>query len=66
MSELLQEYWNKWREFVDTKKKEEWSEIQDEFDREIEFAVQNFMDSEIWCWNCKYSECEVHKVKQSD
>jgi hypothetical protein len=61
---LAKKYYFKWREIIENNRYNEWKEIQDELDNEIDFAVQEFMESEHWCWNCKYSECEVHKPVQ--
>jgi len=59
MGDIVQKYWWIWRDIVQEKR---FNEMKDEFDKEIEYAVENFMDSEFWCWNCKYSECEQHRV----
>jgi len=34
-------------------------EIMEEEQDEIEFA-QEHLDPVYWCWNCKYSDCDMH------
>ena len=61
-------YFKLWRSKVQTfKKYDEWCELyRKEIDewcelyREEEYAMNNGMDSVHWCWNCKYSDCDIH------
>jgi len=53
-------YFNKWKEFVEIKKYDKWCEVHNEELMEDYFAEQNNMESIYWCWNCKYSSCEIH------
>ena len=53
-------YFKKWRDIVSFRKYDEWCELNNERLAEEEFASQSGMDSEHWCWNCKYSDCDRH------
>jgi len=48
----------RWKEYVQEKKL--FYEIREEEISEIEFARNNDLDPIYWCWNCKYSDCEIH------
>ena len=49
--------WNQWNEW---KQQEIFYEIKEEEYSEEEYASREGMDSIYWCWNCRYSECEIH------
>jgi hypothetical protein len=56
---LATKFFYRWYDLVRKSKfceeaEEEWSEC--------EYAAENGMDSVLWCWNCKYSECERHPI----
>lgn len=53
-------YLKKWRDIVSFKKYDRWCETQEEEHNEINYARENNMDSLYWCWNCKYSDCDIH------
>ena len=57
---LAKKYFKIWRDIVSYKKYDEWCEINQEYLNELQFAMDNEMDSVHWCWNCKYSDCSVH------
>jgi hypothetical protein len=64
---LAEKYYWRWRDCVAARIHREWKEIQDELAAECEFAMENDMETEFWCLNCKHSDCGIHKVafKQS-
>ena len=53
-------YFDLWRKITSYHKYDLWCELHNEELSEEEFARENDMDSIYWCWNCKYSECEIH------
>ena len=53
-------YFKKWRDYVSYKKYDRWCEIHNEELDEINYARENNMESFHWCWNCKYSDCDIH------
>jgi hypothetical protein len=53
----LRYFFNQWRNKIGYN---EWFEIQQELREEEEYAANNGMDSIYWCWNCKYSDCDIH------
>ena len=54
-------YFKLWRSKVQTfKRYNEWCELYQEELAEEEYAMNNGMDSVDWCWNCKYSDCNIH------
>ena len=53
-------YFNLWRNNTMFRKYDKWCEIQEEEQNENNYAQENGMDSIYWCWNCKYSDCEIH------
>ena len=54
-------YFKLWRSKVQTfKRYNEWCELYQEELAEEEYAMNNGMDSVHWCWNCKYSDCDIH------
>jgi len=58
---LAEKYFWRWRDCVARSRYLEWREIQDELAAEAEFAMNNDMETEFWCLNCKHSECDRHK-----
>ena len=60
MISLERWYFNMWRTAVSIRNYNRWCEIQNEQFNEEEYARQNNMDPRYWCWNCKYSDCDVH------
>ena len=58
--ETIRAYFNTWRRAVDARRYDTWCDEHDEELAEAQFAMQNNMDSVHWCWNCKYSDCDVH------
>ena len=38
----------------------EFYELKQEYEDEDEFACDNNMEPEYYCWNCKYSDCKIH------
>jgi hypothetical protein len=68
---LAEKYFWHWRDCVaatryrewwkEIQEELEWKEIKEELEAEAEFAMENDMETESWCWNCKHSECTVHK-----
>ena len=63
--DLQRIYFEKWKELVLFRRYDRWSqeflnEIKNEELDEINYAVENDMDSIYWCWNCKYSDCYIH------
>lgn len=63
MDSLSEKYFWRWRDVIAGRRYKEWCEIQDELQGECEFAMNNDMETEFWCWNCKHSECDRHKLK---
>jgi len=63
MESLAEKYWSRWRDCVDRSRYIEWKEIQEELAAEAKFAIENDMETEFWCVNCKYSECKIHKQR---
>ena len=61
MESLVEKYWLRWRDCVAARRYRDWREIQDELADEARFAIENDMETEFWCWNCKHSDCEKHK-----
>ena len=53
-------YFERWRNITMYSKYDRWCEIQEEMNDEDTFARENNMESVYWCWNCKYSYCELH------
>ena len=53
-------YFKKWKQNVEFKKYDQWCENNNEELMENYYAQENNMDSNYWCWNCKYSECDRH------
>ncbi len=53
-------FFKKWRQAVEFRKYDEWCENKREEQEEEEFACENGMDSELWCWNCKHDSCDIH------
>ena len=39
---------------------DKWCEDREEELQEVECAIKNGMDPVFWCFNCKYSDCDVH------
>ena len=66
MNPLAQKYYWRWRDCVARSRYLEWREIQDEFAAECEFAMNNDMETEFWCWNCKHSCCDRHESVASN
>jgi len=61
---LGEKYYWMWRDIVARSRFRQWKEIEDELAAECEYAIQNDMETEFWCVNCKHSECTVHKRKR--
>lgn len=57
---IARKYFDIWRDIVSFRKYDQWCEINNEILAEQEFAMENGMDPIYWCWNCKYSDCELH------
>ena len=38
-----------------------WCESKEEELQEVEYAIKNGVDPIFWCFNCKYSECDLHQ-----
>ena len=53
-------YFDKWRLNISFRKYDQWCELHNEEILEQEFATENNMEPIYWCWNCKYSDCEIH------
>ena len=58
---LAEKYWWRWRDCVAARRYREWCEFQDELTAEAEFAMNNDIETEFWCLNCKLSDCDRHK-----
>ena len=58
---LAEKYFWRWRDCVAATRYREWREMQDELAAEAQFAMENDMETEFWCWNCKHSVCDIHK-----
>uniref|UniRef100_A0A6C0B0D0 Uncharacterized protein n=1 Tax=viral metagenome TaxID=1070528 RepID=A0A6C0B0D0_9ZZZZ len=58
---LAEKYFWRWRDCVAARIYREWREMQDELAAEAQFAMENDMETEFWCWNCKHSVCDIHK-----
>lgn len=54
-------FFKKWQQAVEFRKYDEWCENKREEQEEEEFACENGMDSELWCWKCKHDSCDIHK-----
>jgi len=39
---------------------DKWCETVEEELQDVEYAIKNGIDPIFWCFNCKYSECEIH------
>ena len=66
MDSLSEKYFWRWRDVIAGRRYQEWCEIQDELASEAQFAMNNDMETEFWCWNCKHSECERHKIYKTE
>jgi len=64
MSSISKKYFSKWLDIIAIRKYNEWHENLNEEIAESDFAAKNGMNSELWCWNCKHSECDIHLVKK--
>ena len=53
---------NQWKLYVYYKKEKIlFNELKQESEEEKDYAINNTdLDSIHWCWNCKYSDCEIH------
>jgi len=47
-----------WKKYTSDKK--EFYGLKQESEDEKEFASRNLMDPIYYCWNCKYSDCDIH------
>ena len=60
----IQHYFNLWKKNASNialyRNYDTWCEINNERLQEEIYAAKNNMDSIYWCWNCKYSDCEIH------
>ena len=67
MISLSEKYFWRWRDVIAGRRYQEWCDFQDELAAEAEFAMKNasVMETEFWCWNCKHSECDRHKIHLS-
>ena len=52
-----------WKEYVYYKKEKLlFEEIKQHSEDEKEYSMNHTdLDSVHWCWNCKYSDCEIHR-----
>ena len=62
MDQIISKYFHLWRLKVSFRKYDEWCEIHNEELKEQQYAEEQGMDSIYWCWNCKYSDCEIHSI----
>ena len=53
-------FFNKWRNTVIAIRYTKWCEINNDLLEDNQYAEQSGMSSDYWCWNCKYSDCELH------
>jgi len=58
--ESVREFFTRWRNAVEFAKYDRWCEEHEEELSEQMFAMLNDMDSEHWCWNCKYGDCHQY------
>lgn len=57
----VEKCFRRWMQVVDERKSyDAWCESNHEELEEANFASLNNMDPKYWCWNCKYSDCDVH------
>jgi len=61
MESLVEKYWLRWRDCVAASRYREWHEIKDELAAEDQFAMENDMETEFWCWKCKHCDCDMHR-----
>lgn len=54
---LVKKYYFKWVNIIQLK------QIQEQINNDVNFIIQDFIDSDSWCWDCKYSYCKVHSKK---
>jgi hypothetical protein len=55
---LTEKYFSIWRENINYRK---WRDIQDDIAGEARYAAKHGMESEFWCWACKYYDCDRHR-----
>ena len=64
----LEFYFRLWRKRVDELKSirvyNEWCELNNERLEEEYFAQETGMEPELWCWSCRYSDCDRHPEKE--
>ena len=53
-------FFKKWQQAVTFRKYDEWCENNREEILEEEYACKNAMEPVYWCWQCQYSDCEIH------
>ena len=53
-------FFNIWKNKVIAIRYNKWCEINNDLLEDNEYAEQSGMSSDYWCWNCKYSDCELH------
>jgi hypothetical protein len=58
--ESLKELFKTWRQNASFARYDRWCEDHADQLLEEQFARDNAMDSEHWCWGCKYSDCDRH------
>ena len=63
MDPLAEKYYWLWRDRVAARRYRDWCEFQDELAAEAEFATMNNMESVLWCWTCKHSDCNRHRLR---
>ena len=58
--ESIRELFKIWRQKTYFARYDQWCEEHADELLEEQFARDNNMDSEYWCWGCKYSDCDRH------
>ena len=53
-------FFNIWRNKVIAIRYSKWCEINNDQLEDTKYAEESGMSSDYWCWNCKYSDCELH------
>ena len=59
-SQVIRTLFNHWRQQASFARYDRWCEEHAEDLAEQKYAEENNMEPEYWCWNCRFSDCEMH------
>ena len=57
---FIRECFTHWQLVVEGRRYDEWCLNHAEELEEEDYARENEMDTVLWCWSCKYGDCEDH------